>query len=52
MDLAMKASFNSGERSIADWTLLFAKADERFKLVDTQIGGGQGLAVLRFSWDS
>jgi hypothetical protein len=51
MDLAMKASFNSGERTINDWTTLFTKADTRFSLADVQFGGGQGLAILRFSWE-
>jgi hypothetical protein len=46
----MKATFNSGERTIVDWVALFAKADSRFELADTQVGGGQGLAVLRFVW--
>ncbi|KAL1604783.1 hypothetical protein SLS60_004323 [Paraconiothyrium brasiliense] len=52
MDLAMKAAFNSKERTVDDWSSLFRAADERFKLADVQVGGGQGLAVLRFTWDS
>jgi hypothetical protein len=52
MDLAMKAAFNSKERTVDEWRLLFWEADERFKLADVQVGGGQGLAVLRFTWDS
>jgi len=51
MDLAMKAVFNSRERTVADWTSLFQSADERFALVDVKRGGGEGLAVLRFVWD-
>lgn len=52
MDLAMMAAFNSKERTIDDWVALFREADERFKLDEAQFGGGQGLAVLRFKWDS
>lgn len=40
MDLAMKAIFNSGERSIENWRALFTKADRRFELMDTLVGGG------------
>lgn len=47
----MAASHNSRERSIDDWIGLFGKADARFKLSNTNMGGAQGLAVLQFSWE-
>jgi hypothetical protein len=50
MDLAMKATFNSKERDIDAWSKLFTDIDTRFKLVDTNVGAGNTLAMLRFVW--
>lgn len=50
MDLAMKATFNSKERDVEAWVKLFTDTDSRFKLVDTNVGEGAALAILRFVW--
>lgn len=53
MDIAMKAVFNSKERSIEDWMQVFEKADPKFKIVTTKANDppGSNLAILHFRWD-
>jgi hypothetical protein len=48
MDIAIRASLNAKERSIDDWTHLFAKADAGFELTNVQAGGAEGLAMMCF----
>jgi hypothetical protein len=53
MDIAMKAVFNSKERSIEDWMHVFGKSDPRYKIVTTKANDppGSNLAILHFRWE-
>jgi hypothetical protein len=52
MDIAMKAMFNSRERSIEDWSILFREADPRFQLVKVEAPNMSNLAVMQLQWNS
>ncbi|KAF2264998.1 putative O-methyltransferase [Lojkania enalia] len=51
MDIAMKAVFNSKERSIEDWKELFEKADPRFIYQSADVPAGSNLAIMRLHWE-
>lgn len=50
LDLAMKASFNSKERSVQDWKELFNRADSRFHVENIKLVPSSGLGTIHAVW--
>lgn len=50
MDLEMAYTFNSRERSLADWVTLFQQADTAFVLRNVISPRGSALGILEFVW--
>ncbi|KAI1843519.1 hypothetical protein JX266_010345 [Neoarthrinium moseri] len=49
-DLIMKMVFNAMDRSKEDWYALFAKTDERFKVVSITTPPGSGMSIIEVVW--
>lgn len=49
MDMVMMQNFNAKERQMDDWQALFAKADERLKLVGFNHPPGSGAAIMELA---
>lgn len=50
MDLEMAFTFNSRERTLADWKALFEEANPAFVLVNTIEPKGSAMGILEFVW--
>ena len=46
----MKATFNSKERTVEDWTNLCTAADPRFKITGVKMAQGSMLATIQITW--
>ncbi|KAK8130698.1 hypothetical protein PG999_003078 [Apiospora kogelbergensis] len=51
MDIEMAYIFNSKERTLPEWKLLFKEADPAFVFVDVIQPKGSALAILEFVWE-
>lgn len=51
MDLEMAYTFNSRERTLADWKDLFREADPRFIFKSAIEPKGSAMGILEFEWD-
>ncbi len=47
----MKITFNAKNRSTRDWHNLFAKADERFRIVSIRTPPSSALSIIEVVWD-
>lgn len=47
----MAYTFNARERTLADWTAVFERADRKFALKSVIKPEGSALAILDFTWE-